>query len=183
MSGGIDWIRAYSMETLMGYADADAFFNLNENAAAQDYATLQQPVFINSVCDIIGNDAHLTRINGWKGFLKNDTWEIAGNHDERVMAVLQKLHKKVIVTADVPGFISASVIAMIINEAYYAKEDDVSTEAEIDVAMKLGTNYPFGPFEWAERIGLRNVYLLLQTLSKSKPKYAPGLLLTRLANL
>jgi 3-hydroxybutyryl-CoA dehydrogenase len=27
--------------------------------------------------------------------------------------------------------------------------------------MKLGTNYPFGPFEWGERIGIKNVYELL----------------------
>ena len=35
--------------------------------------------------------------------------------------------------------------------------ENVSTRDEIDTAMKLGTNYPFGPFEWAEKIGLKNI--------------------------
>jgi 3-hydroxyacyl-CoA dehydrogenase len=44
---------------------------------------------------------------------------------------------------------------MIINEAYFALEDNVSTKAETDIAMKLGTNYPYGPFEWGQLIGLK----------------------------
>jgi 3-hydroxybutyryl-CoA dehydrogenase len=47
---------------------------------------------------------------------------------------------------------------MIINEAYFAWGDEVSSKTDIDTAMKLGTNYPFGPFEWANRIGIENVY-------------------------
>ena len=60
---------------------------------------------------------------------------------------------------------------MIINEAYYTFEDDVSTKKEIDIAMKLGTNYPFGPFEWSEKIGLKNIYDLLLQLSKTDSRY------------
>ncbi len=45
-------------------------------------------------------------------------------------------------------------MAMIINEAWHALAEEVSTKNEIDTAMKLGTNYPYGPFEWAEKIGL-----------------------------
>ena len=66
---------------------------------------------------------------------------------------------------------------MIINEAYYAKDEDVSTEKEIDTAMKLGTNYPFGPFEWAQIIGIRNIYTLLKTLSEKDNRYIPSPLL------
>ena len=35
---------------------------------------------------------------------------------------------------------------------------------DIDQGMKLGTNYPHGPFEWCEKIGIRNVYELLEAL-------------------
>ena len=48
---------------------------------------------------------------------------------------------------DIPGFISARVVSMIINEAYFALEEEVSSKEEIDTAMKLGTNYPYGPFD------------------------------------
>ena len=71
---------------------------------------------------------------------------------------------------------------MIINEAYFALEEEVSTKDEIDIAMKLGTNYPFGPFEWAERIGVENVYELLNHLSISNKRYKPSRLLQKEAS-
>ncbi len=48
----------------------------------------------------------------------------------------------------------------------------ITTKTEIDLAMKLGTNYPYGPFEWAEKIGLKNIYLLLKKLSENDNRYA-----------
>jgi len=63
---------------------------------------------------------------------------------------------------------------LLINEAYLALADGVSTEEAIDTAMKLGTNYPFGPFEWAEKIGLPEVYTLLLKLSRQDSRYLPA---------
>jgi 3-hydroxybutyryl-CoA dehydrogenase len=80
----------------------------------------------------------------------------------------------------VPGFITARVIAMIINEAWFALEEGVSTKEEIDTAMKLGTNYPYGPFEWGKEIGLKNIHALLDKLSKLNPRYSPAELMTKL---
>ena len=60
---------------------------------------------------------------------------------------------------------------MIINEAYYALEENVSTKQQIDIAMKLGTNYPYGPFEWGEKIGIEKIYLLLKKLSAQNKRY------------
>lgn len=51
------------------------------------------------------------------------------------------------------GFIAPRVIACIINEAYLALQEGVSTKDQIDLAMQLGTNYPLGPFAWADKIG------------------------------
>ncbi|RYG08652.1 MAG: 3-hydroxybutyryl-CoA dehydrogenase, partial [Chitinophagaceae bacterium] len=62
----------------------------------------------------------------------------------------------------------------IINEAWYALGDGVSTESEIDTAMKLGTNYPYGPFEWGHIIGMKNVYDLLQQMAVEHAKYTPA---------
>jgi 3-hydroxybutyryl-CoA dehydrogenase len=61
--------------------------------------------------------------------------------------------------------------------------EKVSTKEEIDVAMKLGTNYPYGPFEWSEKIGLKNIYELLFTLSRTSPRYEPAGLLKKVAFL
>ncbi|MCW3087600.1 MAG: hypothetical protein JWQ78_986, partial [Sediminibacterium sp.] len=75
------------------------------------------------------------------------------------------------------GMIAARVIAMIINEAYFGLGDGISTRGDIDTAMKLGTNYPYGPFEWSEKIGLKKIYALLKKLNETSIRYviAPAL--------
>lgn len=68
------------------------------------------------------------------------------------------------IVKDQVGMVTPRVICMIINEAYFAIKENISSRADIDLAMKLGTNYPFGPFEWAARIGTKNVYELLKAV-------------------
>ena len=60
---------------------------------------------------------------------------------------------------------------MICNEACYALGEGISTREEIDVAMKLGTNYPYGPFEWMEKIGSGRIKELLTELQRSESRY------------
>lgn len=66
------------------------------------------------------------------------------------------------IVADQPGMVTPRIVAMIINEAYITLEEGTATREDIDLAMKLGTNYPYGPFEWADRIGLSNVVSILE---------------------
>jgi 3-hydroxybutyryl-CoA dehydrogenase len=65
--------------------------------------------------------------------------------------------------------IAARVLAMIVNEAASAVEDGVATPDAIDTAMRLGTNYPTGPLEWGERIGLGHVVHTLDALHDAVP--------------
>lgn len=44
--------------------------------------------------------------------------------------------------------------------------------------MKLGTNYPYGPFEWACKIGLQNIYNLLKALRQRNERYDIALSIT-----
>ena len=104
---------------------------------------------------------------------------MAGVAGEEIEAVFKMLNIKINFVKDEPGFISARVIAMIINEAYFALEDNVSSKIEIDTAMKLGTNYPFGPFEWALQIGTGNILALLQKLYLTDSRYKPSQLLAK----
>jgi len=62
------------------------------------------------------------------------------------------------------GMVTPRVIFMIINEAYYTCQEGTATKEAIDQAMKLGTNYPFGPFEWTQRVGIVHVYELLDAV-------------------
>jgi 3-hydroxybutyryl-CoA dehydrogenase len=68
--------------------------------------------------------------------------------------------------ADVPGLVVARTIAMLINEAADAVSQGVCDEAGADAAMKLGVNYPAGPFEWLARWDRRAVAALLTSLDQ-----------------
>ena len=120
------------------------------------------------------------RINGWNTFLKRPIIEAACEQEvlkEKATSLFLLLGRKTEWVDDVTGFISPRIVASIINEAYMTLEENVSVEEEIDIAMKMGTNYPYGPFEWAKRIGLSNVFYLLETLSKQQSRYLPCKLL------
>jgi len=121
------------------------------------------------------------RINGWNTFLKRNLVEAAGPAEERITVedIFTCFNKTIEWTPDIAGFITARVVCTIINEAYFTLAEKVSTKEEIDTAMKLGTNYPYGPFEWAEKIGLQNVYTLLTKLSKTTSRYTPSSLLQK----
>src|SRR5262245_35093104 len=74
------------------------------------------------------------------------------------------------------------VILAIVNEAYRALGDGVADEDDIDRAMRLGANHPFGPFEWTRRIGLHEVVVMLDGLSdEDADTFRPALSLLRTA--
>jgi 3-hydroxybutyryl-CoA dehydrogenase len=132
---------------------------------------LPKPVMVNAVTDTLDQiHPEFIRINGWPGFLKGNCLEAAAN-EEMCIRAGQLFGEQLIFVKDVPGFVSARVVAMIINEAYFTFEAGVSSKEEIDIAMKLGTGYPYGPFEWGEKIGLPRVSELLLRLSAENPVY------------
>jgi 3-hydroxybutyryl-CoA dehydrogenase len=60
--------------------------------------------------------------------------------------------------------VSLRVISCIVNEAFLALSEGVATAEDIDRAMKLGANYPKGPFEWVEEIGALRIVETLDSL-------------------
>lgn len=62
------------------------------------------------------------------------------------------------------GMVTPRVIFMIINEAFYTLQEGTATKTDIDLGMRLGTNYPQGPFEWLALVGIKNVYETLLAL-------------------
>ena len=167
----IDWVSANA-----AVPGADAYFDLLfEEQGPTFTAITDTPVFVNAV--ITTGDAlpgNYIRINAWNGFLKRDTIEIVAGQQmyEDAARILNHLGWKYQLVPDTSGMIAARVVAMIINEAYFTLGDEVSTKTEIDTAMKLGTNYPHGPFEWGEKIGLKKIYTLLKKLAETDSRYA-----------
>jgi len=66
--------------------------------------------------------------------------------------------------ADTPGLVVARTLAMLINEAADAVHQGVCTPDGADSAMKLGVNYPAGPFEWLGAWDVADVVRLLDHL-------------------
>lgn len=175
---------------LLSHKSVDIILDLLFENTADNRSLLQQASglkIINSVIHTVAEtDPSFIRINGWPTFLKSGIIEASCLHGD-----LKKLaetffscfNKTVAWLPDEPGFVTPRVVSLIINEAYFAMAEGVSTRSEIDTAMKLGTAYPYGPFEWSEKIGLKNVEALLRTLSKTQPRYAPAPLLVQQAAL
>ena len=65
---------------------------------------------------------------------------------------------------DAPGLVVARTVAMLVNEACDAVLQGVCTPEGADLAMKLGVNYPAGPFEWLARYGPSGIVALLDRL-------------------
>lgn len=157
----------------------DVFFNLLFDESNLTFYKTNELVFVNAVTTTCSQlPENCIRINGWNGFLERSTVEIAtSTHQQHVDVTIKALGWNYQLVPDEPGMIAARIIAMIVNEAYFGLADGISTKEEIDIAMKLGTNYPLGPFEWSEKIGLDKIYQLLVVLSKQDSRYTPSLLL------
>ncbi len=159
------------------------FYLLDESNLLADAGVLASfncPVMAHSVSMTLEKlPPKFARINAWPGFLTNSIFETAALDNQTAFwnNAFEQMGLKSRWVTDTPGMVAPRIISMIINEAYFAVGDGVSNRQDIDTAMKLGTNYPFGPFEWAKKIGLHNIIGLLITLSMSDKKYIPAPLL------
>ncbi len=81
--------------------------------------------------------------------------------------------------ADAPGLVVARTVAMLINEASDAVHQGVCDAQGADAAMKLGVNYPAGPFEWLAACDARAVVQVLDALDAhyrgERYRVSPGL--------
>jgi len=180
----IIWID--SVDEFSNNTNADGYIDLvfdNTNQRIELLKNFSQPVIVDSVTDTLRDiNAPFVRINAWPGFFRRSVVEASCNSKslkEKTERIFNGLNKKTEWVPDEPGFITARVIAMVINEAWYALEEGISTKEEIDIAMRLGTNYPYGPFEWGNQIGLKNIYALLDKLGKSSNRYQPAALMKK----
>lgn len=182
----IEWVLLREVEAAPG---AEVYFDLDFTPDPNRCKALSrlQPalVIVNAVTPTIGELGYpFVRINGWPGFLERAIHELVAPDEPaaaRVTHLYTKLGRGCKLVPDVPGMISARILSTIINEAWFTWEEEVSTKSAIDTAMKLGTNYPFGPFEWSERIGIARIVHLLWSLTRTNPEYAPSGALIRAA--
>jgi 3-hydroxybutyryl-CoA dehydrogenase len=85
---------------------------------------------------------------------------------EEAAAFLATLGFLPLPVADTPGLVAARTVAMLINEAADAVLQGVCNEAGADAAMKLGLNYPAGPFEFLQAWPVHELISLLERLDQ-----------------
>ena len=163
-------------------SSAAAYFILDDSVISSfpfDQLEFEIPVFVNEISGTLADlpsDKCMIRINAWPGFLRYPVLELAARETEKKEAekILDAIGWTYKWVADIPGLVTPRVISMIINEACYAVNENVSTAQEIDIALKLGTSYPLGPFEWNKQIGSQRIIQLIDILSANDDRYLPA---------
>jgi 3-hydroxybutyryl-CoA dehydrogenase len=106
--------------------------------------------------------------------------------DETIQAVKEFLTHAGIAAVNLqetPGFILDRVIASVVNEAGVMYSSKLATKEDIDKMMKVCVNWPMGPFEFADNMGLdRVVEILDQMTEQLGPKFQPCFLLRRMVD-
>lgn len=78
-----------------------------------------------------------------------------------VVGTLQQTGVAVSRIDDVAGLIGLRTVAMLANEGADAVLQGIGSAADIDLAMRFGTNYPKGPLAWADQLGVRFIARVL----------------------
>ncbi len=94
--------------------------------------------------------------NAWPDALDTPLWELALSREEHRAAFDNLAHQMLqqfVFCPDTGGMISPRILASVINEAYHTIDQGIASRQDIDLGMRYGTNYPFGPLEWSDRIG------------------------------
>mgnify|MGYP002652507530 CR=1 FL=1 len=70
----------------------------------------------------------------------------------------------------------ARTLSMLVNEAVDLVHRGEATREDVDTAMRLGTNYPKGPFEWLDELGAATVLENLRVMDAAYPggRYRPS---------
>lgn len=163
-------------------SDFDIFIDLSFDSNPgnlKDYAGNTSTIFLLSACTMTPEQAFheqgltyagekIFGINAIPGFLERQICEISDPFDTGT-AALQQASPQLPWTAyewvkSRVGMVTPRIVFMIINEAYYTMQEGTASAPDIDQAMKLGTAYPYGPFEWENLCGTDNVYQTIQAL-------------------
>ena len=144
-----------NLEQYVDYPGMYVFLN------AVNFSLAEQAIYQDEVqCNLFGFNGHPT-------FIERALWEVSMYRPEdrpQLEKVMKELELEYQIVDDRVGMVSPRIVAMIINEAYYTVMEGTANRKDIDLGMKLGTNYPMGPFEWADKWGIINVYEVLEAL-------------------
>jgi 3-hydroxybutyryl-CoA dehydrogenase len=120
-----------------------------------------------SISEIASTSKHRKRIVGIHFFNPAPVMKlielIRGKHTSNDVFINSKLFseslgKTVVSVNDSPGFVTSRLIYMMCNEAIKMKEEGIASSEDIDTAVKLAFNFPMGPLELSDLVGLDIYY-------------------------
>ena len=100
---------------------------------------------------------------------------------QQIEAVFIGMNVIPIWSKDHPGLFVLRTIAMLVNEGCEAVLHQITTEQDVDSAMKFGVNYPKGPFQWGNELGYKVILDTLKNLYQiyGEERYRPNLYLLK----
>ncbi|AKD02864.1 3-hydroxyacyl-CoA dehydrogenase family protein [Pontibacter korlensis] len=152
-----DFLLYEQPERLNLYAPEQVVFC---NAVTVQLAALVSEADLEQSCTLIG-------FNGLPTLFNRPVLEVSllrKEDESKLQEVCEVLGTEYLLVEDRVGMVTPRIICMIINEACYTLQEKTAGIDDINQGMKLGTNYPKGPFEWANQIGVQNVYQVLQAV-------------------
>jgi len=86
---------------------------------------------------------------------------------EVVKDAAHKMGKETVLVKDAQGFVTSRVLAAHMMECMRVLEEGVASAEDIDKAVRLGLNYPMGPFELADYVGLDTLLFASEGLTEA----------------
>lgn len=94
--------------------------------------------------------------------------------------VAKQMGKETVEVNEAPGFVTSRISALVGNEAFRMLEQGVASPEDIDKAIKLGLNYPMGPLELGDLVGLDTRLKILNYLHETLgDRYRPAPLMIK----
>ncbi len=84
---------------------------------------------------------------------------------QTVEDVSRKMEKETVLVNESPGFVTSRINALVGNEAFRMLQEGVASAEDIDKAIRLGLNYPMGPLEMVDLVGLDTRLQVLEHLN------------------
>lgn len=99
--------------------------------------------------------------------------------------LVKSMGKETVVVKDSPGFVTNRIITLVMNEAAKLLEENLANIEDIDKIEKLSHNWPMGPFELADMVGIDVLVDLLEGVYQQTgwERYKPAPLLKRMVEI